>query len=92
MYNHYYDSYDTNPENNRPKATGPQPDNNQEVFRWHSYYAPQHTPHTAPVNGNVNGNVNNNANSNVNDTSAPAPAAPSTTAFAIASVFPLPLQ
>ncbi len=65
MYNHYYDSYDTNPENNRPKATGPQPENDREVFRWHSYYAPQHTPHTAPVNGNVNGNVNG--------TSAPAP-------------------
>ena len=50
MYNHYYDSYDTNPENRKTEATGSQPENKQEVFRWHSYYAPQHTPHAAPVN------------------------------------------
>ena len=50
MYNQYYDSYDKTPENQRPEATGSQPENHQEVFRWHSYYAPQHTHHTAPVN------------------------------------------
>lgn len=54
MYNNYYDSYDNKPENEiqRTEATEPQPDNHQEVFRWHTYYAPQHTRRTAEYGDN----------------------------------------
>lgn len=54
MYNNYYDSYDNKPENKiqRTEATEPQSEDHQEVFRWHTYYAPQHTRRTAEYDDN----------------------------------------
>ena len=52
MYNNSYDPYDRNRENENliAEASEPQPENRQEVFRWHSYYAQQHeSPAAQPV-------------------------------------------
>ena len=55
MYNNYYDQYDRQPENENQGAQEPraQEENRQEVFRWHSYYAPQHSYTEDPVTDEI---------------------------------------
>jgi hypothetical protein len=55
MYNPYYDSYDSNPENEnqRAKVTEPQSKNRQETFSRHAAFVPLQKHAAEPVSNQL---------------------------------------